>query len=516
MIEKYIKYAENFRKVGDIFPCYPDKKTKTGRDYIELCLGGDYKRYLKGEKVPQSENLGINASFLFKNISEECYREVMVSYIHMLPLLKNTVSFKEADYILYMHPYARCEDLGKLVLDEIRWIDKNRKKGAEIIVLGKATNVKDDLEENEIENITYVPCHFCEYLGKRFNMDIKEQYVVYDDQLKQLSIWPVDGCKNKCNFCRRSYMDIPFESQSLEFLKEKLDWFKKNEPEKMKKISLRAENLTQYGLDIYDHKPCLEKVLKLLISYDEVEEIYAPIGLCIGEMTDEVVNTICSSKKFKGLALNLEAASDRLNQLCGKKHTMEQARNMFYKIRQANPEILLYSTIMLGIPTETVGEVESFADFINELGLDYLHCNFYQHNERDGFKNEKKFSERGKFYHLKLFMDRLKKLDISKWYGYRYLHPTMEIRCRSTEIQKDTRKNILKREKLKKMNLARPHEFPKNAFFNHVFQYFPDEYKEAAEKAYNTARESGNMMVDFEQILIDTYYNEELETDEER
>ena len=77
----------------------------------------------------------INADFVRFYAQDECYRELMVSYYPMLPLLEHTVPFEEADYILYMHMYARCDDYSDFVAKQLKSIAKSRKPGAEIIVL---------------------------------------------------------------------------------------------------------------------------------------------------------------------------------------------------------------------------------------------------------------------------------------------------------------------------------------------------------------------------------------------
>ena len=66
----------------------------------------------------------INAHFILKYMNLECYREQMVSFSAMIPIIENMVPFREADYILYMHPYARIQDASEFVLSELRKIDK--------------------------------------------------------------------------------------------------------------------------------------------------------------------------------------------------------------------------------------------------------------------------------------------------------------------------------------------------------------------------------------------------------
>ncbi len=61
---------------------------------------------------PEEVKNRINADYLVFNCwkAVECYREMMVSYFPMLPLIEKQVVFQEADYILYAHPYARLEE----------------------------------------------------------------------------------------------------------------------------------------------------------------------------------------------------------------------------------------------------------------------------------------------------------------------------------------------------------------------------------------------------------------------
>ena len=238
----------------------------------------------------------VNALPILANLHDECEREQMVSYYQMAPLIQQTVPLDEADYVLFGHPFARVEDFTDIVLKQLESVNKYRKKDSELIIVGKATNIKPYIE-GKYNNVTYVDKHFTKYLGKRFNLDMEEQYILYDDREDQLNMWPVDGCLNECGFCRRTYMDIPFESQSLEFIKEKLDWFKQNHPEQLKYLYIRAENLTEYGIDIYG-KQELHKVIDLVSSYEEIENIYMPIGMCIGEITPEILDSLCRCKTY--------------------------------------------------------------------------------------------------------------------------------------------------------------------------------------------------------------------------
>lgn len=347
----------------------------------------------------------INMDCFFDNLFAECTRDLMVSYAQMIPLLNYATPIKDADYLIYMHPYARVEDRSKYVINEIKLYAKERKKGAEIIVVGKACNAAPYL--SDIENITYYPSHFAEKLGKRFNLNIKEKYVIYDGDNKHLNIWPVDGCLCKCNFCRRTYMDIPFESQSLNFLKERLDYFKNYHPDLMKEVWLRAENLTEYGIDIYKSQK-LQNVIDLIDSYNEVESITIPIGLSIGEMTEEIIDSLCRTSKIKELSLNLEAGSNRMLKLLNKPHTREYAIYVYNRLREAHPNLKINTTLMIGLPTEEFQDILDLADLIEKTGPDRILCNYYGYSPNHPIANLPQINNSLKEYHLKFFLQLLR------------------------------------------------------------------------------------------------------------
>lgn len=412
----------------------------------------------------------INA-FMFQGYAiTDCYRELLVSYMPIIPLLEKQVKLEEADYLLYTHGYARCDDLSDAVCNDLRQLASCRKEGAEIIVVGKSANAKNILN-GEIDNITFVGNHYAEYLGKRFGFpEMQEQYIVYDDYLDQLNVWPVDGCNNKCAFCRRSYMHIRFESQKFTFIKKQLDWYQENEPEKMRHISLRAENLTEYGIDLYKGKPMLHRIITLLDSYPAVEIITIDIGMCIGEITPEILEALCKAKKITRIGLNPEVGSDRLLKLVGKKHTCEQAVDICTALRNANPKLIIESTVMVGLPTETIEDMYALADLLHKIWPDYIHLNYYIHSPRTPLNQYPQMSESLREYHLQIL---LKQLRMPKEeYTHVKLHPVIYIRHYFIWGKKrNSRKWIKEKMKLDKEN-AETNFFPANMPFQEVIYVF--------------------------------------------
>lgn len=349
----------------------------------------------------------ISALPLQVNVTQECYRDQLVSFFQLGPMIEYTVPIEEADYILYANPYARIEDFSDDVLNDLVYLNTHRKEGTEIIIMGKAVNIKDQIGD-KYENITYIPSHYAKYVGERFGFDVEDKFMVYDDRLDQLNLWPVDGCQNKCGFCRRTYMNIPFESVPLEQIKEQLDWWKEHHPEQMKHLSLRAENLTQYGLDIYGVQ-ALDKVIDLLNSYDEIETIELPIGMCIGEINDKILESLCRCKKIDSIALNLEAGTDRLLSVIGKKHNREKAIKVCNAIRESHPNADIKTTIMIGLPTEGIEDILALGDLIIKCHINYVHGNYYGYSPKHPLAKYPQLNEKVRELHLAYLIKYLKK-----------------------------------------------------------------------------------------------------------
>lgn len=361
----------------------------------------------RDKRIYLKHDYKINSEWLRLNLSEECQRDICVSYFPLLPLLNEQVPLEEADYIIYGHFYARFHNFQEVVKEQIEELIERRKTGAKIIIVGKACNIKPYLDPN-IPDIIYYESRYASKLGEFFNVPIKDEYFVYDKVNNQLSMWPVDGCLNKCKFCRRSYMHIPFESLSLDYIKENLDWYKENCPEKMKEVLIRAENLTQYGLDIYGYQ-ALPQLLELIYSYPEIETIYFPIGLNIGEMNDEIINTICNSPKKLKIAMNIETASNRLLNLIGKPHTKEQIINVFSRIKKAQPDCMFFTNVMLGLPTEEIVDIFELAELIDMIEIDDIYILRYVMDEKQSLTIYPKMPINIYEYHLQLLISLLRK-----------------------------------------------------------------------------------------------------------
>lgn len=203
-------------------------------------------------------------------------------------------------------------------------------------------------------------------------------------------------------------MDIPFESLSLDYIKEKLDWYKENYPERMACINIRAENLTEYGIDIYGSQKFPE-LLHLFASYDEVKVIQIAIGMALPEITDDILKAICDCNKLKVVPLNPETGKNRLLDVIEKGITVERINYIFNTIRTVRPDIEIACLVIIGFPTETITDMYELAVFMSELKPDGIKCNCYTDSPGLPLHELPQLSQELVKYHLDIFLKEFSK-----------------------------------------------------------------------------------------------------------
>lgn len=407
-----------FSSFGDTYDSYNALKNNEPSDNGKIIATLiDKIEYAKEEEIfPNGEILPINWEPYQSGMKNESYQIICVKGYPMSRLIKSIakkqVTIEQAEYIIFSHPTARLENWIPEIYNSLLEIREKMKPDAKIVILDKAcsveatinaninnaesTNQKKQLEDLK-SHIIFIPDHSVEELGnlirEKFSKtdiksieNLKEEYIIYDDYLKQLNIWPADGCRKKCGYCRRCYMEYPkFKSVPLKEIKKVLDYYKEHEPEKLAQISLRAENLTEYGYDLNSGER-LNDLIDLLNSYDDIKSIESPIGLAIPEITDKILKALCNCKKIKFLSIDLEAGTDKLLEMIGRgvegyEHPTERSKEIFEKLHKENPEVKIASKILVGFPGETDDDMKKTANFVGEASPDVLEILSYKSAE---------------------------------------------------------------------------------------------------------------------------------------
>jgi len=186
-----------------------------------------------------------------------------------------------------------------------------------------------------------------------------------------------EGCNRPCSFCAIPLMRGKHVSKPIEDLVKEAQHLAKNGT---KELILIAQDLTYYGLDLYN-KRNLDELLRHLSDVNGIEWIrlqYAyPSGFPM-EVLD-VMNereNICNY-----LDMPLQHISDNMLKSMRRGTTKQKTIDLVNAIRDKVPNIAMRTTLITGYPGETQQDFEEMQQWVEETRFDRLGCFTYSHEE---------------------------------------------------------------------------------------------------------------------------------------
>lgn len=177
-----------------------------------------------------------------------------------------------------------------------------------------------------------------------------------------------DGCDNHCTYCIIPSLRGKYRSRKPEDIKREIINLVNNGA---KEIILIAQDITQYGIDLYgEHSlPMLLKQLEDIENLRWIRLLYAyPENI-----NDELIEVIKNSNKILHyLDIPLQHTEDKILKRMARKTTKEKIINLVAKLRKEIPDIVIRSSFITGFPGETNENFENMFHTLEELKLDRL------------------------------------------------------------------------------------------------------------------------------------------------
>ena len=187
-----------------------------------------------------------------------------------------------------------------------------------------------------------------------------------------------EGCNRPCSFCAIPLMRGKHVSFPIEELVKNAKNLAKNGT---KELVLIAQDLTYYGLDLYNERK-LADLLRNLSDVDGIEWIrlqYAyPSGFPM-EILD-VMNERDNICKY--LDMPLQHISDNMLRSMRRGTTKQKTIDLVNQIRDKVPNITMRTTLICGYPGETERDFEEMKEWVEETRFDRLGCFTYSHEEK--------------------------------------------------------------------------------------------------------------------------------------
>lgn len=186
-----------------------------------------------------------------------------------------------------------------------------------------------------------------------------------------------EGCNKHCTYCAIPMMRGEYKSREIEALIREANYMLKNG---VKEISLIAQDVTSYGIDLYNNY----RLPELLTSINKnFTDFWLRLLYCYpDQIGDELIETIANSNKIcKYIDIPLQHAHPDILRKMGRKSTPEEIMILLEKLRKKIPDIAIRTTFIVGFPGETQEHFEYLIDFVKKAKFDWLGSFTYSREE---------------------------------------------------------------------------------------------------------------------------------------
>jgi ribosomal protein S12 methylthiotransferase len=186
-----------------------------------------------------------------------------------------------------------------------------------------------------------------------------------------------EGCSNYCSYCIIPKIRGRYRSRREEYIIEEA---KSLTDEGARELILVAQDITNYGSDLYGHKR-LAQLLSKLCSVDNME--WLRLLYCYPEgITEELIHTVKSLDKIcKYLDIPVQHASDRILKRMNRRITGTEIERLLYRLREQIPGIVLRSTVIVGFPGEKDEDFKEVLSLVEKGYFDRLGVFTYSREE---------------------------------------------------------------------------------------------------------------------------------------
>ena len=186
-----------------------------------------------------------------------------------------------------------------------------------------------------------------------------------------------EGCDRPCSFCAIPLMRGKHRSTPIEELVQQTKCLVKDG---VKELILIAQDLTYYGLDIYN-KRRLADLLRALALVSGIEWIRLHYAFPTG-FPEDVLEVIRTEPKICNyLDIPLQHIANPILRSMRRGTTQEKTTSLLNKFRLQVPGIILRTSLIIGYPGETESDYEILKAWVKEMRFERLGCFTYSHEE---------------------------------------------------------------------------------------------------------------------------------------
>ena len=186
-----------------------------------------------------------------------------------------------------------------------------------------------------------------------------------------------EGCNRTCAFCAIPGIRGPQQSISMEDL---VIESKKLVDQGVKELILIAQDLTNYGIDLYG-KRALPDLLRELVNISGLGWIRLHYAYPTG-FPEEVIGLMASEEKICNyLDIPIQHVNNQVLSAMSRGHKREKLEDLLQKFRTQIPDVAIRTTLLTGFPGETEEAFQELMDFVRTFRFERLGVFPYSHEE---------------------------------------------------------------------------------------------------------------------------------------
>ena len=186
-----------------------------------------------------------------------------------------------------------------------------------------------------------------------------------------------EGCNRRCTYCIIPQLRGELRSRKIEDIVEEATLLAKAG---VKEINLLAQEITEYGLDLY-LKKALPDLLRELVKVEGIKWIRC-YYMFPNSLTEEMIEVIKNEDKICNyFDVPIQHISSNILKNMKRANSGEQIKEILKKIRKEIPDSTIRTTVIVGFPGETEEEFEELKEFIKEFNFNYVGIFKYSQEE---------------------------------------------------------------------------------------------------------------------------------------
>ena len=176
-----------------------------------------------------------------------------------------------------------------------------------------------------------------------------------------------EGCDNRCSYCIIPYLRGKFRSRQMDDV---LYEARLLAASGVKELIVVAQDTSRYGTDLPEHKRLLPQLLRELCQIEDLHWIRVHY-VYPDEIDDEFIDVMATEPKIvKYLDIPIQHCNSHILKLMNRRGDRAFLENLFAKLRERIPGLVLRTSVITGLPGEGEAEFTELCEFLKEQRLE--------------------------------------------------------------------------------------------------------------------------------------------------